>query len=221
MQAAALDWKRQGFSSVRYKAIPLIHQMVPAQDDLYALFRLKASRVRCDLASSVDLAKRLAVTERRKRGQKKALKFVTISADQDYLEPLWEILAENLDRRHSAQPVHSQPELKLLAGLFPEDIFCRVALEGVKVVAGLVFFNSPQTWHAQYIAGNDRAREIAALDALFEACICEAFAAKARYFDFGTCNEEGGWVLNENLYRFKAEFGGGGVAYETYQWDLV
>jgi len=58
------------------------------------------------------------------------------------------------------------------------------------------------------------------LDAIFDAALQEAVVAGARYFNFGVCTEEDGRVLNEGLYRFKSEFGGGGVAYEFYEMDL-
>ena len=40
------------------------------------------------------------------------------------------------------------------------------------------------------------------------------------YFDFGTSNEEGGKVLNTSLIYQKEGFGGRGVVYDTYEWEL-
>ena len=37
---------------------------------------------------------------------------------------------------------------------------------------------------------------------------------------FGTSNGEAEGRLNEGLYRFKSEFGGSGVAHETYELEL-
>jgi lipid II:glycine glycyltransferase (peptidoglycan interpeptide bridge formation enzyme) len=72
-------------------------------------------------------------------------------------------------------------------------------------------------WHAQYIASNESGNQVSALDAVFGAAIEEARAGGARYFDFGTSNESAGQVLNDGLFRFKSEFGGGGVAHEYYE----
>jgi lipid II:glycine glycyltransferase (peptidoglycan interpeptide bridge formation enzyme) len=63
-------------------------------------------------------------------------------------------------------------------------------------------------------------RKVSALDAVFDGAIIDANRAGVRYFDFGTSNEDEGAVLNEGLYRFKAEFGGGGVAHEFFELDL-
>jgi hypothetical protein len=40
------------------------------------------------------------------------------------------------------------------------------------------------------------------------------------YFDFGTSNEEGGKVLNASIIYQKECFGGRGVVYDTYEWEL-
>jgi hypothetical protein len=86
-----------------------------------------------------------------------------------------------------------------------------------RVEAGVVLFTSTNVWHAQYIASSEKGYAVSALDVVFETAIDDASKACVRYFDFGTSNEEGGFVLNEGLYRFKSEFGGGGVAHEYYE----
>ena len=85
------------------------------------------------------------------------------------------------------------------------------------VVAGVVLFNSTNVWHAQYIASNEIGYSLSALDAIFESLIDVAKTSGALYFDFGTSNEQDGLVLNDGLYRFKSEFGGGGMAHEYYE----
>jgi hypothetical protein len=210
----------QNYRKLLYKAIPYIYTLTNAQDDIYALFRQRAVRTRCDLSCAIDLAHRLAVSERRRRGLKKALSSVTLSSDGQKLNELWTVIQSNLRDKHDLKPVHSAEELALLQSRFPDQIFIRCALLDGKVEAGVVFFNSSRVWHAQYIASTKRGQEISALDAIFDAALQEAVVAGARYFNFGVCTEEDGRVLNEGLYRFKSEFGGGGVAYEFYEMDL-
>jgi hypothetical protein len=220
LQACVLHLSGLGYRRLHYKPVPHIYQAVPAQDDLYALFRLGATRFRCDLACTIDLAHRGEVSERRRRGLKKALKVVELSAAPELLEQLWTVLAANLARKHDAAPVHTLAELAELRGRFPGAIVVRCALIAGKVEAGVVFFNTPGVWHAQYIAASEAANEVSALDAVFDAAIDEARRGGARWFDFGTSNEQAGQVLNDGLYRFKSEFGGGGVAYEHYELSL-
>ena len=219
--SAVCDWYRdQGYSSLLYKALPHIYAKAPAQDDLYALFRLGAARVRCDLSCAIDLSARLERSLRRKRSFKKAASVVTVSDEPQLLEPLWQVLKENLARKHGAGPVHSLAELTMLRDLFPQNISVSCALIGGQVEAGVLFFNSASVWHAQYIAASATAYEIAALDVVFESAMQQAAQAGVRYFDFGTSNEDAGWVLNDGLYRFKSEFGAAGVAHEYFELQL-
>lgn len=217
LEAAVAHYRGQGCRRFVYKPVPHIYARVPAQDDLYALFRLGARRFRCDLACSIDLAGTRQVSDRRRRSLKKAQKLVTLDGGSQLLPQAWAVLEDNLGRKHGAVPTHSLAEMELLAGLFPREIQVRCARLAGRVEAAVVLFATPRAWHAQYIASSEAGYEASALDALFDAAIAEAAAAGARYFDFGTSNEQAGLVLNAGLYGFKSEFGGGGVAHEHYE----
>lgn len=213
-------YKNSNYQRLLYKVVPYIYAKAPAQDDLYALFRLGAKRIRCDLSCAIDLENRLVPSERRRRGLKKAQKLVVLSSDSSFLSELWTVIAQNLARKHDVKPVHSLEDLVLLLNRFPEQVVMRCALLEDRVEAGVVFFNSLNVWHAQYIAASERGYEVSALDAVFESAIESAQQASVRYFDFGISNEDNGQILNEGLYRFKSEFGSSGVVHEFYELDL-
>lgn len=221
LRTVARHYRALGYRRLRYKPLPHIYHAAPAQDDLYALFRLGAHRVRCDLAACMDLARPLPASERRRRGAAKARKAGLVYANgPERAAALWHVLAENLQQRHGAQPVHSLAEIQELAARFPDRIVFSVALQHGEVVAGTVSFRVGPVWHLQYIASNPAGQALAALDGLIDGLVGEARDAGMRWFDFGTSNEDQGRVLNDGLYRFKCEFGAGGVAYETYELDL-
>nr|WP_252716996.1 GNAT family N-acetyltransferase [uncultured Herbaspirillum sp.] len=209
-----------GFTRLQYKPLPHIYARVPAQDDLYALFRAGAIRIRCDLSSTIDLAHRRPSSERRRRSLKKALKNVSISSAPEHMDAVWHVLAENLHRKYDTKPVHTLAELQLLATRFPDAIRIQCGLVDGQVEAGVVLFCSAMVWHAQYIASSEKGYAVSALDAVFESLVDSAQNSHIRYFDFGTSNEEAGTVLNDGLYRFKSEFGGGGTAHEFYELAL-
>ncbi|MDR7376293.1 hypothetical protein J2X19_000951 [Rhodoferax ferrireducens] len=210
-------YRQQGFQEILYKAVPAIYHRAPAQDDLYALFRLGAVRVRADLSCTIDLQQRLRISSRRGRGLRKALAAgVEMAEGHTFLPALWEVLADNLQRKHQAVPVHSLAEISLLAERFPQNVRCVVARWQQKIVAGVLLFNTPSVHHAQYIASSAEGYRLSALDAIFDNCITMAIEAGCRWFDFGTSNEQGGTILNNSLYEFKSEFGGGGVVHEFY-----
>jgi hypothetical protein len=214
-------YREQGFDTFRYKPVPYIYHRSPAGDDLYALFRLGAHRNRCDLSSAIDLAERRPPSERRRRSLNKASKSgLEIGQGAELIEPLWSVLEENLASRYGAVPVHAAGEITRLHALFPAEIAFVAALLDGKVEAGLVLFTTPRVMRAQYIASTGAGYQICAIDALVDVAIAQAQARGARYFDFGTSNAREGRHLNEGLYQFKSEFGGGGVAYETYELDL-
>lgn len=210
-----------GYQRLRYKAVPHLYQSRPSQDDLYALFRLGASRSRCDLSCTIDLKDRAKPSERRRRGLKKALKSVFVVVGAEHVRPLWRVLSENLTRKHDAAPVHSVDEIEQLITLFPGFIELICAQIDGQVEAGVVVFKTRTVWHAQYIAASETAYSVSALDAVFDRAVAEASSAGVRYFDFGTSNEREGTVLNEGLYQYKHEYGGGGVVHEFYDIDLL
>ena len=221
LAAICRSYAAQACTRLTYKAVPTFYHQAPAQDDLYALFRLGARRTRCDLSSLIDLQHRLPVSERRRRSLKKAIRAkVAIVAGIPHLADLWEVLTDNLARKHDTRPVHSLAEIALLAERFPDHIRCICGTVGGRVVAGTVLFMTPTTYHTQYIAASETGHEVSALDLVFEHCMAAAQQNGKRWFDFGISTEQGGSVLNDGLYRFKSEFGAGGAVHEFFELDL-
>jgi lipid II:glycine glycyltransferase (peptidoglycan interpeptide bridge formation enzyme) len=212
----------QHLNSLVYKAVPTFYHQAPVQDDLYALFRLGANRIRCEISSTIDLQHRLPVSERRRRSLKKATKAgVTVVKGYEYLGGLWNVLSDNLQRKHGVAPVHSLAEIQLLAERFPQKIQCVCAEINGKIEAGVVLFVTPTTHHAQYIASSDAGYDTCALDAIFEYCISTARNDHSKWFDFGISTENSGMLLNSSLYKFKSEFGSGSFVHEFFEISLV
>jgi len=211
-------YSARGFKSLCYKVVPTIYQRTPAQDDIYAIFRHSGRRYRCDLSVAIDLSFRLEVSSRRRRGAKKALNAgVVVSQDPDNVTELWTVLEQNLGKRHDTKPTHSLGEIRYLYEQFPDNIFFLSATLNGAVVAGVVLFLASTVLHAQYICSNELGKTVCALDLVFAKAIEAAIRRNLRYFNFGICNEDNGNTLNDGLYRFKSEFGGAGVVYESYE----
>src|ERR1044072_5605943 len=214
-------YREEGFGVFRYKAVPHIYQQTPSSDDLYALFRVDAQRYRCDLGCAIDLAARPQWSQRRRRGLKKALNAgVGIDEGAAYIDEVWSVVEDNLRRKYGAAPVHTREEIKRLHGLFPDNIRFVVAKHAARVIAAVVLFVTPRVTRVQYIASSEVGYPLSALDAIMEDCINSAAERGAKYFDFGASNEDEGRRLNEGVYQFKSEFGGGGVAYDAYELNL-
>jgi lipid II:glycine glycyltransferase (peptidoglycan interpeptide bridge formation enzyme) len=118
------------------------------------------------------------------------------------------------------QPVHSIDEILLLHRRFPKAIRLFTAqVPAGPVLAGVVIFETATVAHAQYGAVSDEGRRIRALDALYMFLI-NYYRQSKRWFDFGISSEQDGRMLNPGLANQKEEFGGTGVAYDTYRMSV-
>lgn len=221
LQAIANHYADLGFRRLLYKVVPAFYYRAPAADDVYALFRLGAEKVRCDLSSTIDLSHRLPVGRRRRRGLKQGQRAgLSIVNGPQHIPELWAVIEETLARRHGVRPVHSLAQITLLAASFPEEIRCTCAALNGRILAGTILFLTPVAHHAQYIASSPEGNALSALDTVFDHCIAAAQDAGVRWFDFGISTEQMGQALNDGLYTFKSEFGGGGTVHEFYELTL-
>jgi hypothetical protein len=221
LEGIAAHYRQLGYRRLRYKAVPAIYHSAPADDDLYALFRLGARRYRSDLSATVDLANRGPVDERRRRSRRRA-EAAGVRTEQDWNEiaAFWRILELNLNRRHGTLPVHSLAEIQLLHERFVGETILIVAKIGEAPVAGTVLFAAGPVLHMQYSATTEEGRAACATDPVMEHAIALARERGCRYFDFGTCTLDEGRSLGQDLYQFKASFGAGGIVYDHYELDL-
>lgn len=215
-----IDLHQNGFSKVVYKPVPHIYHRNPAEEDLYALFKECHAHLSIrNIASSIELQHPVKWRYCRSYAANKAYTAgITVEPSTD-VSTFWSILEDNLMRTYHATPVHSLEEMQLLKERFPEKIQLYIARKGDEVLAGTVLYMTPQVVHVQYISASEEGKRTHALDLLFRYLLNQA-STKARYFDFGTSNEKQGHYLNENLIYQKEGFGGRGVCYDTYEWQL-
>ena len=215
------SWLREnGISKVVYKALPWIYQQYPSQEDLYALtWKCKAQLISRDISSSIVIDNKLKFAESRKSGIRKALSLNIEVGESNDVDGFWHVLEDNLGNRYNAKPVHTASEMKLLMSRFPNSIKLYVAKMNGEIVGGTLIYVTPQVVHTQYISASLEGKKHGALDLLFDYIINKVYA-NCRYFDFGKSTEQGGAYLNEPLIFQKEGFGGRGVCYDWYQWEL-
>lgn len=221
MEACVQYYRQSGFERLQYKPIPYIYHHSPADDDLYTLFRLGATVWRTDLCAAVNLRARGTLSRNRKTGIKRSQAAgIEICTEAVHLSELWAILETQLADRHEARPVHTLQEIHTIYELFPLNVSCVTALSDGRVVAGIVLFDTPRVTRAQYSAADDYAREVSALDLVFDTAIATSAQQGKWYFDFGNSNEANGMILNEGLYRYKIGLGAGGLVQSFYDLTL-
>lgn len=215
------SWLREnGISKVVYKALPWIYQQYPSEEDLYVLtWKCKAQLISRDISSSIVIDNKLKFAESRKSGIRKALSLNIEVGESNDVDGFWHVLEDNLGNRYNAKPVHTANEMKLLMSRFPNNIRLYVAKMNGEIVGGTLIYVTPQVVHTQYISASVEGKKHGALDLLFDYIINKVYA-NCRYFDFGKSTEQGGAYLNEPLIFQKEGFGGRGVCYDWYQWEL-
>jgi hypothetical protein len=221
LQQVADHYRSLGYCQLRYKAVPAIYHSVPAEDDTYALFGLNARRYQCDLSVALNLARRGRVSQRRARSLRRAEQAgVSAAASSAEIAGFWEILQMNLAKRHGAHPVHSLDEISLLQERFPDKIVLITAKIAGALVGGTLLFAMGPVLRMQYTATTRLGRAVSATDPMIERAIQLACEQGCTFFDFGGCTRDEGRDLYQDLYYFKASFGGGGVVYEQYEYNL-
>lgn len=212
--------RADGFHRVVYKAIPWIYHQLPAEEDLYALTNVCGARLMArHISTTLVRDHRLKFTESRRSGIRKARRNGLTVEESNDLNAFWTILDNNLEHKYGAKPVHTEQELELLKSRFPSQIKLYMALQNGIPLGGTLIFETPQVVHTQYISASPEGKREGALDLLFDYLINDVYR-DAPYFDFGKSCEGDGHVLNGPLIFQKEGFGGRGVCYDWYEWNI-
>jgi hypothetical protein len=214
-----IELKLLEVEEVIYKPSPHIYHLYSSEEDIYALFKLGARKIACNISSTIYQRNKIPFIESRKGGIRKSLRNnVTVIETKDF-KGFWDVLEENLNRSHGKKPVHDLTEILNLSDIFSANIKLYCAFLNNEVVAGTLLFVMKNVIHVQYISANEIGKNIGALDFIFDRLINEYFI-EIPIFDFGHSTEQNGEYLNENLIFQKEGFGGRGIVYDTYRYIL-
>lgn len=208
-------------AKLEYKAIPWLFHIQPSQDDVYFLKEAGATVKTSQLNTSINLGRGRTLSTRKRRNLQKSYGLSLREGGAPELPEFYSLLVENLSSRYDATPVHSLHELEYLFDRNRRDIRLWLAFVDSHIVAGCISFTSQSCWHSQYVASNHEGRTLGAVDACLIHVMNQAAAAGVTYFSFGISNEPPFNRLNQSLYKFKTEFGGGGVIHEIYDWRFA
>lgn len=205
-----------GFERLIYKCIPYIYHDKPSEEDRYALFINDASLIRRDVTSTIDLYEPPRYSKIRKRGINKAKKEGILVCESGDYAAFWKVLEALLQENHSARPVHTLDEIKLLASRFPNNIRLFLAKKDSVVLSGAIIYENKNIAHTQYLANSSEGRDVGALDLIVDYLLTEYYKDK-RYFDFGISCEQAGRYLNAGLIAQKEGFGARSVVHDFYE----
>jgi hypothetical protein len=214
--------KENGFKNIRYKCIPHIYHSQPAEEDRFALFANNSKLDTVDVSTYVNLAAPLKMPKGRKaqisRAKREGVVVEELTELEDFNKFI-ELENEVLTERHDVRAVHTGEELKLLHDRFPENIHLFASLKDGNLIAGTVVYEYDQVVHTQYMAANDEARTIGALD-LAVSTVINNYKETKKWLDFGISTEHGKIYLNEGLCSQKEGFGGRTGVYEIWELNL-
>lgn len=211
-------YKNLGFNKITYKSIPSIYHKYPAEEDLYALFRVDARLVRRDVASVIKINSKIRFSESKRQSVTKCIKNEIVFEKNDNFEEYWDLLTAVLSK-FSTKPVHTLEEINSLKNAFPNNIKLYEARKNNELLAGIVIYDFDSVVHTQYMANSQEGRKIGALDFLNERLINEVFNQRD-YYSFGISTENQGLYLNEGLIQQKEMMGSRGVALDFYEISL-
>ncbi len=211
--------KSQNIKQLIYKAIPHIYHSYPAEEDLYALFRNNAILFRRDIATVIDINKRIGFSKSKKCGLSKARQNNLSVKKSDDFGSFISIETEVL-KRHKTKPVHSLKEIERLKDCFPNNIKLFSSYKDNNMVAGIIVFENKHMVHAQYIANSELGMSLGGLDIIVQYLLESEYKDK-KYFDFGISTEQQGYHLNEGLIHQKEMFGGRAICYDQYKINIT
>lgn len=214
--------KSNGYKKITYKCVPHIFHLQPSEEDRFALFANGGRLVTVDVSTVVNLSDSLKMSRERKRHISKAKREGVIIEErselQDYLSFI-ELQNNVLSQRHGVRAVHTGNELKMLHDNLPGRIHLFIALKDNRIIAGTVIYEYDGVIHTQYMAADDEARTIGALD-LTIATVMEKYRDSKKWLDFGISTEHGKIYLNEGLCAQKEGFGGRTNVYEIWELEV-
>ena len=208
--------KTHKFKSLLYKKAPHIYYEIPADEDIYSLFANNAIISKVEVSTTINFKSIIKMSKGRKAQISRAKREGVVVEESNDFEAFIELENAVLAKHHNTKAVHSGAELALLKGRFSENIKLFVARQNGVLLAGCLLFVYKNLVHTQYMASDDKGREIGALD-LIISTLLEKYKQEKQYFDFGISTENDGRFLNEGLIAQKEGFGGRSVCHTTWK----
>lgn len=208
----------RGIETVHYKPLPWFHHHSPSEEDLYLLFRQGAVLESRSLSTVIPVGRPRETQRLRRRKIRAAREAGVVCRASDDLELFWPLVEDRLGGKYGLKPVHTLPEMRLLAARFPGNIRFYGAYRDDRLEAGCVVYHGGRVFHLQYLHATDEGRELGAPDLLVD-WMLDGPALPHEWFSFGHSCERGGAYLNNNLLFFKEGFGGRAVVLDEWCYD--
>ena len=217
---ALLDYlNKENFKRFIYKPVPVIYHQVPAQEDLYALYLNKATLQHRTISSALVLNKPKNYSELRLRLLKKVMKSAFRIEESNKYTEFMQIVAEVLWHKHGIWPAHTATEISYLASKFSRNIKLYVVYSQEEMLGGTLVYLNSEVVHLQYIAFNQKGKQLHALDLVVDFLI-KKYQVEKTYLNFGVSHGQDIYDLNLGLIFNKESYGAGPIIQDTYLINL-
>lgn len=209
------------YNRIILKMAPSYYGKQPNEEIYYTLMKKNYNYSHTALSNIIDLSKienesKLfeSYNSKRRNQIKKPIKKeeFEIFESNDIDRYIWEFMNKNLVEKFNSKTTHDYSEICELKEKFPENIASYVVnnINGEYGAFALVY-KFKNVFHTQYLDMNyEISKEYPNLflvHNLIKIAIKEGFS----YFSFGASTENGGKYLNQSLYSYKNEYGGGSI----------
>jgi len=215
------------FQSLDVRISPLIFSKLHREDMLWAFWKRGYYLQGISLGNVVDLSAfnneedLFHIYESKRRNQvRKSLRDGGFSLQKAEMMPenLWNSLENNLSRKFDTSPTHTFKEIQDLIRRFPDRI---EVLYSEEVNDGLygamaVIYKFKQVFHTQYLDMNYELSSRYPNLYLIHHLLIRAKEAGFRWFSFGPSTERWGEKINEGLFNYKNQYGGGTCIYPRF-----
>lgn len=225
-----LSYYEQKYQKIELKTTPCCYTFSPNQRIDYFLLKRGYSFGMTALANVISVstvrtaedALALCYSKRRSQIRKALREDLFQMKEKEPDKAVWACMNQNLERKYQAHSTHTFDEINGLAEKFPNQIraFYMETREGEYGAFALVYCFK-HVFHTQYLDLNYRFSQHMPNLLLILELILKARELGYSYFSFGASTENPGAVLNYDLYRYKAEYGGGSVLLPLYTKDMA
>lgn len=123
----------------------------------------------------------------------------------------YDMLNSNL-KKHNTNPVHSLNELIELKNIYSHNIkISGVYFQNILIGGFLLMNINTQGWHIFYSAMDYKYTNLRPMNFLLFKTIEELANDNQKYLNFGISTEDGGRIINWDLFQFKESFNGMGI----------
>lgn len=222
----ALEYYEGRYRSVSMKTVPPHYTLQEAGVLEYLLMKSGYTYGMTALANVIDISRIQSeediyalYTSGRRNQVKKAFKEGLFYCDQpaQIASSVWSFMNGNLENKFGSKTTHTYEEIYGLQQDMPEYIVpYEVQTKDGEYAAFALVYKFKNVFHTQYLDVNYKFTGKYPNLFLVHILLVQAWKEGYRTFSFGASTENGGNYLNEGLFSYKAEYGGGSIILPIY-----